>query len=127
MKNRKPLSKKLRFDVFKRDEFTCQYCGATPPSVILHVDHIISVKDGGLNEIDNLLTSCEACNLGKGARPLTDIPASLRDRAKEIFEREDQLRGYNEVLLEKAERIEYQVKKASIGNAGQGIKLRWQY
>jgi len=108
MSKRKPISKKLRFEVFKRDEFVCQYCGSNPPSVILHVDHIISVKDGGSNEIDNLLTACESCNLGKGATPLKEIPSSLRDRAKEISEREEQLKGYNKILLDKAERIESQ-------------------
>lgn len=94
--------------MFKRDEFTCQYCGATPPAVILHVDHIIPVKDGGSNVVDNLLTACEACNLGKGARKLTDLPASLSDRAKDISEREEQLKGYNKILLEKESRIEHQ-------------------
>ena len=37
---RVPMSKKMRFDVFKRDGFQCQYCGSTPPSVVLEVDHI---------------------------------------------------------------------------------------
>lgn len=32
---RKPLSKRIRFEVFKRDSFTCQFCGRTPPEVIL--------------------------------------------------------------------------------------------
>ena len=32
---REAVSKKRRFDVFKRDGFTCQYCGATPPGVLL--------------------------------------------------------------------------------------------
>lgn len=39
MAERKSLSKKTRFEVFKRDSFECQYCGAHPPSTILHVDH----------------------------------------------------------------------------------------
>ena len=37
---REQLSKKIRFDVFKRDSFTCSYCGQTPPSIILEIDHI---------------------------------------------------------------------------------------
>jgi 5-methylcytosine-specific restriction endonuclease McrA len=41
---RKPLSKKLRFEVFKRDGFSCQYCGAHPPDVLLEIDHVIPVK-----------------------------------------------------------------------------------
>lgn len=40
---REPVGKKLRFEVFKRDKFTCQYCGAKAPDVVLHVDHIQAV------------------------------------------------------------------------------------
>ena len=28
------ISKKIRFEVFKRDHFRCCYCGSAPPSVI---------------------------------------------------------------------------------------------
>ncbi len=38
---------KLRFDVFKRDAFTCQYCGKKAPDVVLHADHIKPRVDGG--------------------------------------------------------------------------------
>jgi 5-methylcytosine-specific restriction endonuclease McrA len=48
---RKSISKKARFEVFKRDAFSCQYCGAHPPDSILHVDHIVPVALGGGNEI----------------------------------------------------------------------------
>ena len=40
MAERKPIGKKMRFEVFKRDKFTCQYCGRKAPDVILEVDHI---------------------------------------------------------------------------------------
>jgi len=60
------LSNKLRFNVLKRDNFTCQYCGRKPPEVILEVDHIIPISDGGETSLDNLITSCRECNRGKG-------------------------------------------------------------
>ena len=41
---REQLSAKLRFEVFKRDSFVCQYCGSHPPQVVLHVDHIIHFR-----------------------------------------------------------------------------------
>lgn len=63
---RKPLSKKIRFRVFQRDNFTCQYCGRSAPDVELHVDHIYPVTHGGGDEMSNLITSCADCNLGKG-------------------------------------------------------------
>ena len=106
MSKRKPMSKKLRFDVFKRDSFTCQYCGGHPPKSILHVDHINPVKLGGDNDINNLVTSCSLCNLGKSATPLNVIPKSLKDKAKETKERELQIAGYAEIMEESRLRIE---------------------
>ena len=106
MKKRKALSKKLRFEIFKRDAFTCQYCGGHPPEQILHVDHIVPVAEGGENNIDNLVTSCSACNLGKGATPLTSVPLSLADKVKLIAEQEEQIRGYNAILRGKRDRVE---------------------
>ncbi len=57
----------LRFQVLRRDGFTCQYCGRKPPEVKLHIDHLLPWSAGGLNVAENLRTSCEPCNLGKGA------------------------------------------------------------
>lgn len=79
---RKTLSKKTRFEVFKRDSFTCQYCGAQAPEVVLHIDHMNPVAGGGTNDIINLITSCEPCNLGKGARELSDQTALAKQRAQ---------------------------------------------
>ena len=106
MTKRKSISKKTRFEIFKRDGFICRYCGATPPTVILHVDHIIAVASGGGNEDDNLVTSCDACNLGKGARDLKQAPASLSSRAADVAEREEQLLGFTKIMLAKRERLE---------------------
>jgi 5-methylcytosine-specific restriction endonuclease McrA len=65
-----PLTKRQRFEILKRDNFTCQYCGRKPPAVTLEVDHIKSVYGGGNNEPRNLITSCLDCNRGKGADSL---------------------------------------------------------
>jgi len=71
---RRPLSKRVRFAILERDGFTCQYCGASAPSVILHVDHKTPVCRGGENRDDNLITACIDCNLGKaGKEPLFRI------------------------------------------------------
>jgi hypothetical protein len=107
--NRKPLSKRVRFEVFKRDEFACQYCGATPPSAILEVDHIDPVANGGTDDLDNLITACFACNRGKSAVPLSVVPQSLADKAAEVAEREAQLAGYQAILRAKRERLEEDV------------------
>jgi predicted chitinase len=49
MATRQPLSKRIRFEVFKRDSFKCQYCGAVAPDVLLNVDHVRPVAGGGGN------------------------------------------------------------------------------
>lgn len=72
-RKRKYISKKLRFEVFKRDAFTCQYCGAKPPEIVLVVDHIIPLLLGGKNNILNLITSCVDCNAGKAGTLLDDV------------------------------------------------------
>ena len=59
---RKAIPKSVRFEVFKRDKFTCQYCGASAPDVILEIDHIRPVSKGGTNDILNLVTACRDCN-----------------------------------------------------------------
>lgn len=56
--SRSAIGKKLRFEIFKRDGFACQYCGATPPGALLEIDHIHPVSSGGSNESDNLITAC---------------------------------------------------------------------
>lgn len=64
------VSKRTRFEVFKRDGFRCVYCGATPVQRPLHCDHVVAVANGGGNGASNLVTSCDDCNLGKSAVPL---------------------------------------------------------
>lgn len=92
------ISKKTRFEVFKRDLFRCQYCGRTPPSVVLEADHIIPRAKSKNDNIDNLITSCFDCNRGKAAVPLTEAPVPLALRVDLMNERRDQLQAYEELL-----------------------------
>lgn len=57
----------LRFEILKRDNFQCQYCGRNPKedNCKLHIDHIYPKSKGGRDIKDNLITACEKCNLGK--------------------------------------------------------------
>lgn len=88
---RKSLSKKIRFEIFKRDRFTCQYCGASAPDVVLNVDHVQPVAAGGSDDFSNLTTACFSCNNGKGARelgqshlPSSTQPAILRAKREQL-------------------------------------------
>lgn len=100
MPHRDSISKTLRFEVFKRDGFACQYCGKTPPEVKLEADHILAVSNGSETTIENLITSCFDCNRGKAARPLDQIPDSLQDTIEERKERAAQVDAYNQFLME---------------------------
>lgn len=96
---------RIRFEVFKRDKFTCQYCGKSAPEVVLNCDHIEPVALGGTPEILNLITSCRECNSGKGALRLSDgaalekqsaMLADLEERRQQIemmVKWRDELRG----------------------------------
>lgn len=95
------LSKRLRFDIFKRDGFTCGYCGLKPPGVILEVDHILPVSGGGTDEEENLITSCFACNRGKADQPLERRPKPLMISVEDERDRLRQLQEYQEYLSER--------------------------
>jgi hypothetical protein len=98
MNRRKDLSKRQRFEVFKRDSFTCQYCGESAPDVVLNVDHIIPVAKGGKNAITNLITSCFDCNSGKSDKLLSDdsIAKKQLNQIKLIQERKQQIEMISE-------------------------------
>jgi len=90
---RKAISKKTRFEVFKRDGFKCMYCGAEAPKAVLHVDHVNPVAKGGGNDMLNIITACEGCNSGKSDRVLSDDSAVAKQRAQldDLHERREQM------------------------------------
>ena len=57
-----------RFNVFLRDHFACQYCGAAQPSEELTFDHLVPRSRGGRTTWTNVITACQVCNLKKGNR-----------------------------------------------------------
>lgn len=90
---RKSLSKKTRFEVFKRDSFKCQYCGASAPESILVVDHIDPLSKDGADEMVNYITACQPCNAGKSDRKLEDATTLQKQKAQleELNDRREQL------------------------------------
>lgn len=99
------ISKKVRFNVFKRDMFKCSYCGATPPSVVLEVDHVIPKSKGGSDNINNLTTSCFACNRGKTNESLNVAPLTIEEKRIILAEKQEQLKIYYR-LIKKIEKQE---------------------
>lgn len=105
------LSLKLRFEVFKRDNFTCRYCGRKTPEAILEADHVIPVCEGGDNDLSNLVTSCFECNRGKG-KILLDVQSpefDIHEKTILLAEREMQLREYKEVCRQIKEREDREI------------------
>jgi len=65
--NDKVIRARLRFKVFQRDGFKCNFCGyGSTDGVKLHADHIIPFSKGGKTTLENLQTLCSLCNQGKG-------------------------------------------------------------
>lgn len=89
---RSAIGNKLRFSIYERDNFCCQYCGKNPQDhdIVLNLDHAISVKDGGDESPDNLITSCFECNSGKSAKSVV-IKKEERDIEKELQMANDRL------------------------------------
>lgn len=59
------VSKRLRFEVMRRDNHACRYCGGAAPDVKLTIDHVVPVALGGTDDPSNLVTACSDCNSGK--------------------------------------------------------------
>jgi 5-methylcytosine-specific restriction endonuclease McrA len=66
------VSKRLRYEILRRDNYACRYCGATAPDVKLNVDHVIPQSLGGSDKPDNLVTSCRC---GTSTRRHSDRPS----------------------------------------------------
>lgn len=109
---RKSMSLRNRFRVFKRDQFTCQYCMRSTPIVTLEVDHIVPVSRGGDNSQDNLITACYECNRGKYNEPLDAISQPVQERLKEEIllrkERQKQI-AYLDKELRKLKEAEQEI------------------
>ena len=68
-----------RFNVFLRDGFHCQYCGAASE---LTFDHLIPRSKGGRTTWENIVTACGPCNLQKGGRSLREVGFHLPHRPR---------------------------------------------
>ena len=61
------ISKRLRYEILRRDNHSCRYCGATAPTARLTIDHVVPVALGGTDDPANLVAACADCNNGKSA------------------------------------------------------------
>jgi len=79
------ISRRLRYEILKRDGHRCRYCGAAAPDVQLTIDHVIPVALGGEDAPSNLVTACQDCNAGKSsANPNDDSVEDVRADAEKF-------------------------------------------
>lgn len=57
-----------RYNIYLRDDFSCQYCGQSFPARELTFDHVMPRSRGGLTEWSNVVAACSPCNLVKADR-----------------------------------------------------------
>jgi len=77
----RPHVKLNRSEIFRRDNYTCQYCGKQGGN--LTIDHILPRHLGGPHTWLNVITACGACNHRKGGRRLEESRMALLHPAKE--------------------------------------------
>ncbi|HPV07742.1 MAG TPA: HNH endonuclease, partial [Aggregatilineales bacterium] len=77
----RPRVKLNKREIFRRDNYTCQYCGKKTTN--LTIDHVIPRHRGGEHSWSNLVTSCPACNRLKGGRTPAEAGMELRSQPGE--------------------------------------------
>jgi hypothetical protein len=85
------ISKRLRYEILKRDSYACRYCGAKAPEAVLTVDHVTPAALGGTDTPDNLVAACKDCNSGKSstspdAPTVADVSATSLQWAADVRE-----------------------------------------
>jgi hypothetical protein len=95
------ITKRIRFEIFKRDRFSCQYCGRCSPNVELHLEHKLPISAGGKDELQNLITACVDCNLGK-----LDVPLEMQTIERYSKNPNIQYKSYNNTRFNVKVRID---------------------
>lgn len=75
IKRPRPRVKLTSREIFRRDNYTCQYCGARGGNLTL--DHVIPRRLGGTHSWKNLVTACSSCNHRKGGRTIEQAGLKL--------------------------------------------------
>jgi len=81
IKRPRPKVRLTKRELFRRDNYSCQYCGQRAPR--LTIDHVVPRHRGGEHIWSNLVTACPACNLRKGGRTLSEARMTLQRPPRE--------------------------------------------
>ena len=98
------ISKSLRYEIMRRDNHTCRYCGGTPPEVRLTIDHVTPATLGGTDDPGNLVVACADCNAGKSSIPpgaplVDDVKQEALRWAEAVRRAAEEVRKDSERLL----------------------------
>ncbi len=93
IKRPRPRVKLTKKEIFRRDNYRCQYCGQ--PSPHLTVDHVIPRHRGGVHSWENLVSACPACNRRKGGKTLQEAHMRLLRKPFEPSASASYLFGYH--------------------------------
>ena len=72
----RPRVRLTRREIFTRDQYTCQYCGAHTKDLTL--DHVMPKHRGGRHQWDNLVSACRSCNHRKGGKTVEEAKMALK-------------------------------------------------
>jgi 5-methylcytosine-specific restriction endonuclease McrA len=88
----RPKVKLTKREIFRRDNYTCQYCGKKTTK--LTIDHVMPRHRGGEHSWSNLVAACPACNRRKGGRTPQEANMVLRTPPIEPNASAEYLFGY---------------------------------
>ncbi|MGY5308727.1 HNH endonuclease [Nocardia gipuzkoensis] len=111
------VTKRVRFEVLRRDNYTCRYCGAKAETSPLTVDHVVPVSLGGGDDPSNLVAACADCNSGKTSTvPDQPLVAEVAD---------DALRWAQAMNVAAAERAAAFEASCQVGNEFRALWDAW--
>lgn len=120
------VSKRLRYEILRRDNNTCRYCGGSAPDVALTVDHVVPTALGGSDDPTNLVAACKDCNSGKtSTSPDAPLVADVSEDAKQWHARikyaMDEIE--NDLITKNIHRNEFEHLWNGYGVSGQPLPM----
>jgi len=111
-KSQRLIDTNVMWRVFKRDNYTCRYCGRN--DVPLSVDHIILWEDGGPTVVENLLTACKPCNRTRSNMPYEEWINSDKYKVRCLNLTQDQKNSNIEIVnqLVHLETLKYEKQRS---------------
>ena len=78
--HRKRLSPAQRREIYGKTGGHCAYCGTTLTFKEMQVDHVVPLRRGGSDTLDNMLPACRSCNRYKGSCTLEGFREMLENQ-----------------------------------------------